>query len=470
MSWVERLVSLLETSTFRHASLIAFIFLLVAGGSVLVSSRQIENLLHDHVRDMVLADIQGHQDRGLEGAAALASALAREDKREGSQALVLSAQGNVLFGHTGLERALGCPQHCVAGWHDTAMDGPDGQLMQMFGMLVTLADGGTYFSGYDILPMLERVRVIPLVAGSGLFAVLLTSLAIGLYSSLRSMRRVDHIRAALRRYASGDRKVTVPAGGSGDEFDLLGVDINYMLNRTNHLMDEVKSVSGHIAHELRTPLTRLHTRLVGAAERADAGVREEILAAVEEAERVQKLFRAVLRIGEIEAGRCAHFFEWFEPQALLDDVVDYYQPMAEDTGIRLLVQAPQALQLYGDRALLFQALANLLENAMKYAAGASAITLLVRATGQDVEVGVSDDGPGIPPEERSEAVKRFRRVGRNVQAQPGYGLGLALVSAIATLHGGTLALDDNPPRGLRAVLRLSHEHLAERSRGITRAA
>lgn len=469
MSWVERLLRLLETSTFRHASLIAFIFLLVAAATVLVSGQQTEGLLYEHVRDMVLADVQFKDKRHqLSSAEMLAGILVRGDgearelrEREGRQALVLSADGRLLFGDQNVHRTLACRMPCRPGWRNFVMVGGDGRLMQMLGMQVRLADGGLFFSAYDVLPMLERVRVIPLVAGSGLFAVLLTSLAIGLHSSLRSMRRVDRIRSALRRYVSGERDATVPAREVGDEFDLLGVDINYMLVRTNHLMDEVKSVSGHIAHELRTPLTRLHTRLAGAAERADDDLRDEILAAVEEAERIQLLFKAVLRVGEIEAGRCAHFFEWVELRRLFADVIDYYQPLAESERLSLRVEVEDGRQLYCDRALLFQALANLLENSVKYAVGASTITLLARLSEGGVEVGVSDDGPGIPEQARDDAVKRFRRLTRT--ARPGYGLGLALVSAIAKLHGGVLLLGDNPPHGLLAVVRLARNRTTEKA-------
>jgi signal transduction histidine kinase len=462
MSWVERLLRLFETSTFRHASLIAFIFLLVAAGTVLVSGRQTERLLYDHVRDMVLADIQDRDRyRQLASAEKLSGVLAREGvrEREGRQALVLSADGRRLFGDAGLHSALDCRMPCAPGWRNLAMTGENGRLKQMLGMQVRLVDGGLFFSAYDVLPMLERVRVIPLMAGSGLFAVLLTSLAIGLHSSLRSMRRVDRIRGALHRYVGGEREATVPAGAIGDEFDRLGMDINHMLARINHLMDEVKSVSGHIAHELRTPLTRLHTRLAGAAEQADEALRVEIQAAVEEAEHIQQLFKAVLRIGEIEAGRCAYCFEWIDARGLLADVMDYYRPLAESGHIALRVDVEDGCRLYGDRALLFQALANLLENAFKYAVGASTITLLARCADHVVEVGVADDGPGIPVQARDHAVKRFCRLAP--VARSGYGLGLALVGAIARLHGGELVLDDNPPRGLLAVVRLAHDRMPE---------
>ncbi|PLK47694.1 HAMP domain-containing sensor histidine kinase [Uliginosibacterium sp. TH139] len=466
MSWVERIIRLIETSTFRHAALSAFVFLLMAFGSMLLSSHQIESLLLDHVHGLVLSDIQEQERKTLSDSQTLASRLNRDlpHEKDDKIALVLGPDGTVLYGTQSLRQAVARNQAPATGWRNLSIQGTNTPPMRVVGMQLQLADGGIFLSAFNVLPMLERVRVIPIVAGSGLFAVLLSSLAIGLYSSLRSMRRVDRIRSALRAYVGGEREVTVPASPNGDEFDLLGMDINNVLARISLLMDEVKSVSSHLAHELRTPLTRLHNRLESAAERVDSELRDDILAAVEEAERIQRMFKAVLRIGEIEAGRCAHSFEWFEARGLLGDVIDYYQPLAESSGITLRQEACAGCKLFGDRALLFQALANLLENALKYAGEHASITLLARLRDGCVEIGVADDGPGIPPDQRGEAVKRFRRL--HGSERSGSGLGLALVNAIAKLHSGVLLLEDNPPCGLLAALRLARNHWDEERAGL----
>jgi signal transduction histidine kinase len=448
MSWASRLAAILETSTFRHASLTAFIFLLVAVGSVMLSGHQIEALMQAHVREMVLADVQNQDKRQrLDNAEKLAGALRREAgrEREGGITLVLSPSGEAIFGDRNLQSALNCSPVCELAWRNTDVRNSNGNTMRILGLQVPMADGGVFISAYDVLPMLERVRVIPLVAGVGLLAVLLSSLAIGLYSSVRNMRRVERIRGALRRYVSGDRDATVPTNRHGDEFDLLGVDINHVLGRANGL-----------AHELRTPLTRLHNHLAGVVDRLDAELREDVLDAVSEAERIQRIFKAVLRIGEIEAGRCAYSFEWFDAGIMLQDVADYYHPLIESAGLHLQLEIDGAGQLYGDQSLLFQALANLLENAIKYVRPGSTVVLLVRFCGNSVELGVADNGPGIPKDLRGEAVRRFRRL--DTQSQQGYGLGLALVNAIVQLHGGELVLSDNPPRGLLAVLRLNRSN------------
>lgn len=464
MSWAEGAAHLLETRTFRHASVVAFLFLLVAIGSVLLSAHQIDVLLHGHVRDMVLADVRA-QERGqhLADARRLAVALARDEgrEREGSRSLVLSPAGGLLFGDARVHAALRCAPPCALAWRNVTVSNPDAGEARLFGVLVPLADGGVFFSGYDILPMQERLRVIPLVAGAGLFAVLLTSLAIGLHASVQSMRRVDRIRNALRRYVTGERDATVPCRRNGDEIDLLAQDINHVLDRVNRLMEEVKSVSSHLAHELRTPLTRMHNRLANLAERVDDPMRDDVLGALEEGERIQRMVRAVLRIGEVEAGRCAHAFEWFDARTLLDDLAEYYAPLVSMSNLALRIDAEPGRALYGDRALLFQALSNLVENAIKYAPDGKTLLLLARRRGDALALGVADHGPGIPADLRGQAVERFRRLGG--ASQSGSGLGLALVNAIARLHGAQLVLEENRPGGLLAALVLDRRHWSERA-------
>ena len=469
MSWASRLAGQAETSVFRQAALTSFIFLLVAVVSVALSRHQIEALLLAHVKEMVLADVHNQERRQRLGSATELAAVLRRDEgreREGGMGLVLSAGGEALFGNRQLASALDCAPQCKAGWRHADVTRRDGGQMQMLGMQVPLADGGVFFSAYDILPMLERVRVIPLLAGASLLGVLLTCVVIGLYSSMRSMRRVDKIRNALSRYVGGEHAATVPAGSHGDEFDLLGRDINHVLARVNGLMDEVKGVSSLLAHELQTPLTRLHNRLASVAERVEDNLRDDIGSAVDEAVRIQRLFKAVLRIGEIEAGRCAYFFEWFDPRALLQDVAEYYEPLLEEARMSWQIDSAEGGAMYGDRALLFQALANLLENAVKYAAHGAHIVLLARVDGNWLELGVGDQGPGIPAALRGDAVKRFRRL--DTRSRQGSGLGLALVNAIAKLHVGELVLTDNAPRGLLVVLRMNGSSWVGNS-GITEA-
>jgi signal transduction histidine kinase len=245
----------------------------------------------------------------------------------------------------------------------------------------------------------------------------------------------------------------VRLSGRGDEFDRLAEVINDMLDRTALLMDGVRQVSNSIAHDLRTPIARARARLEDAS--AHAAGAEELQAAVDRAvmdlDGVASVFEALLRIAEIEAGARRSAFAPVDVAALLADLAELYAAAAEEQGARLLVDAPSPLRVNGDRELIQQAVANLLDNAIKFSPPGGEIRL--QAAAHDaVEISVSDQGPGIPEGDRARATDRFFR-GETARQTPGSGLGLALVEAVAQLHGGSLRLDDAEP-GLRAVLTL----------------
>lgn len=455
MRWAKRLRQLADTSTFRHAAIVAWAILLIALGAMLLSSYLIDKLIREHVRDIVSTNLHNQSTLlGQHGHLPLLTSLLANTRQEGDgiHSLLLAPDGEVLFGAAYLKQLQSCWQRCPPSEVDAALVDSAGEAHHFQGMQLSLPDQSYYLVVYDILPMQTRVKVLPLVIGGGLFLLLITSLGLGLYASMLSMRRVDDIRQTLRGYIAGNRRLRLPEAAHGDEFDLLAADINRMLDQLNHLMDELKDVSSHMAHELRTPLTRLHQQLENVAEHARFGpTADAIHRALEEAERIQRMFKAILRIGEVESARCAHAFAWFGADKLLQELADYYQPLAECSQVTLEISVQPALQLYGDQALLFQAMANLLENAFKYGKPAGQIQLFSHITQQEAQLGVADEGSGIPPHLRSDATRRFRRLGSREDA-PGHGLGLALVSAIARLHGGELQLRDRKPSGLLACI------------------
>ena len=455
MRWVERLRRLADTSNFRHAAIVAWTILLIALAAMLLSSYLIDKLIREHVRDIVSMDLFNQsallQQRSHLPLLGTLLASARRE-HDGIHSLLLAPDGTVLFGAAYLRQLQSCWQRCRQSEVDTQVTDPAGAAHHFQGMQLSLPDQAYYLVVYDILPMQKRVKVLPLVIGGGLFLLLITSLGLGLYASMLSMRRVDRIRQTLRAYIAGKRTLRLPQAAHGDEFDLLAADINRMLDQLNHLMDELKDVSSHMAHELRTPLTRLHQQLETVAEHARFGPSAAAIhRALEEAERIQRMFKAILRIGEVESARCAHAFTWFAADRLLQELADYYQPLAECSQVTLDISVQPGLQLYGDQALLFQALANLLENAFKYGKPAGHIHLFSGIDPHGVQLGVADEGCGIPPHLRADATRRFRRLGSR-EAAPGHGLGLALVSAIARLHGGTLQLRNRQPCGLLACI------------------
>ena len=267
-------------------------------------------------------------------------------------------------------------------------------------------------------------------------------------------RALANVSDTAMAIAGGDFTQRVKLTGRGDEFDQLAETINDMLDRMARLMEGVREVSNAIAHDLRTPITRARTRLEDAAVHAcsAAELRAAIERAIADLDGVVAVFQALLRIAEIEAGSRRAAFASLDLAPLLADVADLYGALAEEKGIALSLQAPDRLPTYGDRELIQQAVANLVDNAVKFSPASAAVTVSAQATPAGIEIAVADQGPGIPEAERQRAGERFFR-GEKARNTPGSGLGLALVQAVAQLHGGSLRLLDAAP-GVVAILTL----------------
>ncbi|OZI36073.1 hypothetical protein CEG14_13645 [Bordetella genomosp. 1] len=461
----------LYNSHFRQASCVAFIFLLVTLTSIGWGQNLLEQVMIRHVKDMITAEIRARQaPGGRDAVQQLALQLGHLEvttpRRERAVA-VEAPDGALVYGLDELLSPDLCPApgRACNGWLRSARNGVDG-MREWLGYAYPLPQGGRYIVAYDILPMLNRIYPVPLVVGLSVFTALLLSLGVGMYSSFDATKRINRIRQAMARFARGETETRVTLLGRHDEFDQLGKDVNAALERIDFLMEEVRNAANHIAHELRTPLTRLQQRLSNVADMAlgNAALSEEVERAEEEIRHIQYLFRTVMRISEIETGRCHHECDLIDARRLFDDMQDYYSVLADERQLRIETLADPALRLSGDRALLFQALINLLDNAIKYAPAGSTITLLARPHAAGVELGVADEGPGIETDQRGQAVQRFRRLTRD-RSITGHGLGLPLVQAVAALHDGTLVLTDNDlagpaqprARGLMAVLRLPQQ-------------
>jgi signal transduction histidine kinase len=286
------------------------------------------------------------------------------------------------------------------------------------------------------------------------------ALLLGIIGALavRSLFRMTlaDVSATAAAISAGDLTRRVRVSGRGDEFDRLAETINDMLDRIARLMDGVRQVSNAIAHDLRTPIARARARLEDAAEHAvgEADLRAAIERAEADLDGVIAIFQALLRIAEIEAGARRSAFAELDLAPLLLDLVDLYGAVAEERGQHLVPSIPPHLPAYGDRDMIQQAVANLLDNALKFSPTGGSIWLSGAAEpGHGTRITVADQGPGIPPADRARAAERFFR-GESARSTPGSGLGLSLVQAVATLHGGTLLLEDNGP-GLRATLVLN---------------
>ncbi|WCT73071.1 HAMP domain-containing sensor histidine kinase [Sphingomonas naphthae] len=253
-------------------------------------------------------------------------------------------------------------------------------------------------------------------------------------------RRLDRFAGAADAINAGDLGRRMRADGSGSEFDRLATALNAMLDRMVMLVDNLRHVSGDIAHDLRTPLTRLQNRLEEAlAMEGQGDQRAAIEGAVAQGRELLEIFAAMLRISEIEALRVREGFRPVDLSALCEAMIETYQPDAEAGGHQMTARIAPGLMLEGDRRLLQQMLANLLDNALRHTPAGTQVTVTLSRVEDTLALLVEDDGPGVPPEDVPRLFQRFSRSERS-RSTEGYGLGLALVAAIATAHRGTASV------------------------------
>ena len=269
------------------------------------------------------------------------------------------------------------------------------------------------------------------------------SVASGLIASWLATRRAEDLANAARDVMAGDMSRRAPVRGEGDEFDALAEAINSMLDRLDQLMQTTRTAGDAIAHDLRSPLTRFRQKLESALEappNSDAD-RAALRKAADEADRLMEMFAGVLKLARVEASSNWRF-EPIDATNILRELVDFYEPAAEEQGLKFVSEIGEGLALRGDSGLFTQAVSNLIENALKYtpSGGRVEVRALRRADGR-IEVDVVDDGPGVSPADRDRVMERFVRL-ESTRATPGAGLGLSLVGAVARLHGGGLHLRD----------------------------
>ncbi len=283
---------------------------------------------------------------------------------------------------------------------------------------------------------------------------LLTGLLGGLWLAGQTERRVDLMNRAIDRVRGGALDVRLPVRATGgDEFDRLSQRINQMLTESEALIRGMRQVTDDVAHDLRTPLQRLHTHLEEALGQADGPVRETIEESLEDLDRLLRLFRTVLLITNTESGAPKQSFQEVDLAAIAADACELFEAVFEERDIAFAYEVPERLSLRGNPALVAQAVANLLDNAAKFTPAGGRVDVAVGRDAKAWFVEVSDTGPGIPEDRREEVLRRFTRLD-SARDTPGHGLGLALVHAVAKLHGGELELGDNAP-GLRARLALA---------------
>jgi signal transduction histidine kinase len=323
-----------------------------------------------------------------------------------------------------------------------------------------LPDGTMLVVGRDLRDRLEIESLVwRALAIGGLCALLLAILGALLFRR-QLQARIAAIRHTAREIEAGDLSRRIPVSSTNDEFARLGHDINQMLDWIEHLMDGVRHVSNAIAHDLRTPLGRIRGQLEEALRPGQRGAQLTTTAGsvIKQIDELIGVFDRLLQIAEAESGTRRQSFAPVQLEAVIADIVELYDAEAEERGITLIAEMEGATATLGDKALLASAVANLIDNALKYAGDGGRVLVQTLREPDSVSIVVEDNGSGIPTTERARVVERFYRIDSS-RSVPGNGLGLAIVSAIASLHWGSLQLEDAAP-GLRARLVLPRIEIA----------
>ncbi|WP_410210648.1 ATP-binding protein [Aquirhabdus sp.] len=314
-------------------------------------------------------------------------------------------------------------------------------------------------NGYNLLVGRDLSRFAPLETRFwyGLSGAILILIIDGMLGGLLIRRalmfRIQGIDQTVSAIVQGDLGHRLVTKSSGDELDTLSITINQLLDQIEQLIHGIRNVSNTIAHDLRTPLAELRSRLevLALTQPTPEETFAEIDAAVSDVDRVIRIFNALLRLAEIDAGLRRSGFVLVDAVKIVTDAVDFYLPVTELNDIELIFHHNGGAPVLGDPVLLAQAVSNLMDNALKYVGSHGMITVEVSSlSGETVQISIADNGPGIPDAEKPKVTERFFR-GRASNDMPGVGLGLTLVDAVARLHGGRLELEDNHP-GLKARL------------------
>ncbi|NKB62080.1 MAG: HAMP domain-containing protein [Gammaproteobacteria bacterium] len=308
--------------------------------------------------------------------------------------------------------------------------------------------------GRDINQLTEAKRRIIQALTWGLAMMVLLAFLGGLVLSRRTVRKIERINQTAQSIMSGDLSKRVPLTNRNDDFDQVADNLNQMLDRIQALMEDIRRVSDNIAHDLRTPLARLRQHLEEARlqEPASSKSAQNLEQSIREADSLLVTFNALLRIARIEAGQLTAGFTQIDYCTLLEDIVEFYEPLMEDKYQTLETGLDTHILSWGDRDLLFQALANLIENAIKYTPEKGNISLTLTRHVDDVIITISDNGPGIPESEYENVFRRFYRLDQSRTAS-GNGLGLSMVAAVISMHNGDIALNNNRP-GLKIQITL----------------
>jgi signal transduction histidine kinase len=449
-----RVLSLFRTVAFRIVLVYVVLFAVSAAALVAFAYWNTARALNAETDQTIEAEIAGlseqYQQQGLAG---LTDIILSRSLR-GGQALYLLTDSD---------------RHPIAGnldsWPTTEPASGDfiefeyqrrvGTELQSYrarGRIFMLTGGFELLVARDVHERYETERIFTTALPWSVALMLLLGILGGGVISRNLLARLESINRTSREIMAGDMSRRIPITTAGDEYDALAEDLNRMLDRTERLMRGMRDVTDSIAHDLRTPLNRLRNRLESLLGRVDGESEQgrEIEAAVAETDRLIATFNGLLLIAEAEAGVVREAMARVDLSRVVEGVAELYEPLAEEKGLSLAIAPGGAASIRGNFSLISQALANLVDNAIKYTPPGGRVRIAVEDRPMGVALSVADTGPGIPTDERNRVIERFVRLEES-RNSPGTGLGLSLVAAVARLHEARLELSDNAP-GLKATL------------------
>ena len=449
-----RLTRFIRTTAFKLSLLYIAVFTAMSGFLLVYVAENTDHLMSEQVVQSVDSELKGLADVYVRGGVRdLVETIDRRSRHpDASLYLLTDFAGNALVGN-------------IARLPTTVLEEADGGLrrvrytrlgqntedVERQAMVRTfeLRGGFRLLVGRDLGDQLRFSNLLGNALRLWLVLVVIMAAITWLFVSRRVMKRIDDISATSQTIMQGDLSGRLSIAGTNDEFDRLAVSLNAMLDRIELLMQSMKDVTDNIAHDLKTPLTRLQTRIETALreDRDKDGYRSALEATLDESDQLLRIFNALLHIARIESMAPGSVMEPTDLSRLLGEIVELYQPLVEDEGGRLEADVQEGLQAECNRDLISQVLVNLIENALKYgrpAEGEPEIRLSAREENGRILLAVADNGPGIPDKDQNRVLDRFVRLEES-RSEPGTGLGLSLVKAVARLHGGDLRFKNGTP-------------------------
>jgi signal transduction histidine kinase len=464
---VTALGKLVRTTAFKLMAVYLLVFTLFAAFLLGYFFWNAQRLLGLQINSTIDTEISSLAEQyGQGGLLRLVATIERRSRRPGSLLyLVVTPQGDALTGNVSelpgesLERS---------GWNEVPYarsEATPGENRTALVRVFALSGGYRLLVGLDLEEQ-RRVRSIMTTAALWSAALIVVlGVAGGWFVTRRVLHRLDDINETSRSIIEGDLTRRLKVAGTEDEIDRLASTTNAMLDRIQELMAGLKEVSDNIAHDLKTPLTRLRNRAEEAlrSSSTEQDYRLALEKTIEESDQLIRTFNALLMIARAEAGQLETAMSEFDAAEVARGVADLYEPVAEEVGIALKVDAMEPLIIRGNRELIGQAVANLVDNAIKHGTPspegiAPQVEIGARRAGSHVTISIADRGEGVPERDRGRVLERFVRL-EGSRTRPGSGLGLSLAAAVAKLHGGALRLEDNGP-GLRAVIELPNRPAA----------